>query len=62
MKLGDKVELLKSVEYDGGVLEVGSIWSISNIVGYGKEKLVLISDDGDKVFAVMHSSVKKVKQ
>lgn len=62
MRIGDKVVLKKDVTHDEGVLQSGSEWVVSNIIQIQKEKLALISDDSDKVYAVKFSSVAKIKQ
>lgn len=58
MKIGDEVELVKEVTFDGGRLEVGTKGLVGNIVEEGDDKyVVFVIQEPLQVFVLKSTSV-----
>lgn len=59
MKIGDEVEIVKEVTFDGGKLEAGTKGLIGNIVEEGEDKyVVFVIQEPLQVFVLKSTSVK----
>lgn len=59
MKIGDEVEIVKEVTFDGGRLEVGTKGLIGNIVEEGEDKyVVFVIQEPLQVYVLKSTSVK----
>ena len=59
MKIGDEVEIVKEVTFDGGRLEVGTKGLIGNIVEEGGDKyVVFVIQEPLQVYVLKSTSVK----
>lgn len=60
MKIGSKVELIKDIPYDGGVLKATTVGEVCNIVVIKGEEIVLFNPlETTEIYAV---SIKSLKQ
>lgn len=59
MKIGDEVELVKEVSFEGGKLDVGTKGLVGNIVEEGDDKyVVFVIQEPLQVFVLKSTSVK----
>lgn len=62
MKIGSKVELVKDIPYDGGVVKATTIGEVCNIVVMKDETIILFNPmETTEIYAVNIKSVKKAK-
>ncbi len=60
MKIKDKVELIKDIPFDGGVLKATTVGEVCNIIIIKGEEIVLFNPLGTtEIYAVSSSSLKQ---